>query len=131
MKVMHFGAFNAPRLEPGAIINTFRVGRKWARDLQVGEVFALAETGTNRPLGLATVSEISVGSWDEVKEHAGNNQTWRGSIDPQAGLQAELKEIYDTTDGPISVIHFMPALMDTEVQAISALAIADHVRQAA
>jgi hypothetical protein len=123
MRVMQFGKITTPRLTAGELINTFRVGTKWGY-LKPGEIIALQETLTGVGIGLGLVHSVRVGTWNEVKGHAYDNQSWRGTDTPVESLRAEIEEVYgpindDTT--LITVVYFTPSIRNDDTAVLADL----------
>jgi hypothetical protein len=129
IETLVFGKENPPQIEAGEILNTFRVGSKWAELVEPGQLVKLREYGDDQPYGIALVVDVELGKWDDVKELAELNQTWRDLPQAEAELHllVELARVYpefDPVEDEISVLTYVRLEAEQEAFLLDLLDIA-------
>lgn len=85
-------------LDKPTVMNTFRLGKKWADRVKLGDSVKLEmiQDERNEDLGTAEVTGVITGNWDEVKHLASDNHAFGGFPPTEAAamLHDELKRLY-------------------------------------
>jgi hypothetical protein len=118
MQVMYYIPENATAaaLPKGRASNTIRLGDKWFKNTQVGEILELRETGTERPLGRAAVVDREYMSFAEaLNRRAIHNHVGLGRARGDAAIIVNnaLKAAYGEdlrNDSFVSVITLLPLI---------------------
>lgn len=88
------------------MVNTFRVTRKWADQVEIGDVLPLVAGEKQEIFGEAEVVDVKVGKWNEVKGLAPDNHQFLGfgPAEAEVMLLNELHRLYPQFDEATNLI---------------------------